>query len=576
MLQSARYRAIARGAEPRGGSERLLMKPFQLILPLAPMWLPLVGSVLVWRLPMRGPLARVRRWGYVAILGLAWLALLFASANRTLTIETQYTQYPLSLYSPPAKFVFDPLATGLSLLLMGAMGLIGLSLMARPRTRLEPMTLALVGMCVAALAAGDLFTLCLAWGAMELTLLGVALIRAPEETIPQGLRGMWNGLLSTVAVIAAAALVLSQHNASDWSYLAEGGAPFRLLMLAALLRLGVYPLPGSFKRRWDIYLASLCAGGALWIRLASLATALPSSHLLITIGGGALLVTGLLAAFAPDFSTALPYILLNGTAAMVLGPVVEPRAGVATALVWVINLTLCLALLRMDVQIRPLAPLGQKVRIPFGIALGSLAGAPLTLGFVAHWLFLRLCWSNGAHPLVWIGAISWALITLPMWPRLRLIRRELNLAHAPRRNIWLAFSCATLTAALLIVLGVAPSLLRSINIDSAFALDLAYLKGWLWPGWLTFIVLAFLTVLAPLPASYFFSSPATRFLQRIGHWLDLVSALLELEWLYLGLARVGERLGYLTSLTLIAIEEAFYLGWTLVWGLVLVLYFLEL
>jgi hypothetical protein len=126
-----------------------------------------------------------------------------------------------------------------------------------------------------------------------------------------------------------------------------------------------------------------------------------------------------------------------------------------------------------------------------------------------------------------------------MWPRLRLIRRELNLAHAPRRNIWLAFSCATCTAALLIVLGVAPSLLRSINIGSAFALDLAYLKGWLWPGWLTFLVLAFLTVLAPLPASYFFSGPATRFLQRIGYWLDLVSALLDLEWLYLGLARVG-------------------------------------
>ena len=58
----------------------------------------------------------------------------------------------------------------------------------------------------------------------------------------------------------------------------------------------------------------------------------------------------------------------------------------------------------------------------------------------------------------------------------------------------------------------------------------------------------------------------------LGNWMDTLGALLEMDWLHAGLDAALDKIGRVVARTLVAVEEGLYLGWALLWVLVVALY----
>lgn len=539
-----------------------------------PLFLPLVGALAVWLLPSGGPMPWLRRRATTLLLALTTLLLL---AHRIIGASAEFPFWrPLFPVGATIAFAADPLGSGMALLCATGVTIVCAATLARPLERYEAVgMLWLVGSAAGIALAANVLTLCLAWVTMDLGLLFVDMVRAPEEGIPRAVRNALSGLLSSVALLAGAVAVSSQIGGEGrpLTQLSLDGLPQRFLMAAALLRLGVYPLPGSLKRNWLAYLASLCAGSYLWLRVASLSSgALPWQGWLVPLGGVALLTSGLLAFLAPDLATAVPALLLNGVTLTMLAPLIDRSFGFGVGLAAAASLALSLAVLRADGQVRPFEPLGRWARAPLVLALGSLVGWPGTLGFTAHWLFLRLCWLGGRRGLLLVAAVSFLLVTVPLWSRLRQVMREVHYPVAPSPRVArLALSMAALGALFLVVLGLTPTL---------FGLFWPDMPGLVRPSVLTmfsgdlvqFTALVLTAIVFPAMGSYALQGLWESLPERIGPWGDTLSALFELDWLYGGLDDLLVRAGRGAARTLMVVEEGLYLGWTLLWMLVVALY----
>lgn len=536
-------------------------------------FLPLAGALILWLLPSSGLLMRFRRRAAGLVLTLTSL-LLLASVRGGASVTFPFWQ-PLFAVGATIAFAADPLGGGLALLCALAVTIVCLATLARPLERREALgMLWLVGSSSGIALAANPLTLCLAWVTMEAGLLFVDMMRAPEEGIPRAARNAFRGLISAAALVAATIALLEQPGGGG--YLADlslGGLPLRFLMAAALLRLGIYPLPGSLKRNWLAYLASLCTGSYLWLRAVTLSTgALPWQDWLLPLGGTTLLVSGLLALLAPDLATAVPALLLNGLTLIVLAPLIDHPAGLGVALAATASLALGLAVLRADGQVRPFEPLGRWARVPLLVAIGSLVGWPGTVGFTTHWLFLRLCWLGARRGLLLVAAISFLLITVPVWSRLRHVLREVCHATVPSRGlVRLALAMAALGALLLMVLGPTPTL---------FGLMWPEVAGFVEPSVLTmfsgnlvqFTALVLLAVIFPAMGSYALQGVWQSLPDWLGNWMDTLGALLEMDWLHAGLDVALDKIGRVVARTLVAVEEGLYLGWALLWVLVVALY----
>ena len=542
------------------------------LLPLLPLLVPFVGAALAWALPPVRVTSLVRRW---------ICALTLTGACAALIV----TRQPDGIVSLPAlrelwlgqqaiEFSLDSTAFSFALLLHGTLAFAGISSLTRPMARSRATSLlVLAGATVAACHAANLPTLCLSWGLMDLALLGLEFIRAPEERTRHAVRRTAVSLISTLLLIGAAVFATSELEPARLPQLAQAPLARGLLVLAAILRLGSYPLPGNANRRWETYLTALCSGGSLWLRMASLS---PPGSLgagwLVPLGAGALLATGALAGLAPDLAAALPYMLLHGFAILIIAPALGPATGVAVAFMTVVNLTVCLVLLRVDAQVRPARPLRRWTRFPLMVALASLAGWPPTLGFASRWAFLKLCFTGGFRGVFVLGTVSSLLSSVPVWHRYQQVRREIVEKGLPDRRFWIAIVCAFVMAAVLAAVGFHPPLLTHIwpagtaepfpSLARLFAKDTRLL----WPLLLS-------GILVPPLGSYLLAKMQA--IARNGRSPGrAVGAVLELDWLYLG---IQKGLGVSQSLAeraLEMIEEPFSLVWTLVWGLAAALYLL--
>lgn len=541
-------------------------------LPLFPFLLPLVGIVLTSILPSGGVFLRVRRWVNIAVLVATCILLLL-----TLTRQGQPVELPAwELYAlRPVGLVFsaDPLALELALLLCGSLTLVGISLVARGMERFEATTLFLLASGIGVCLASNLLTLCLMWTLQSLALLILDIMRVPDESIPHTIRSALSNLISTTALVLVMVLVAAEQSEVPLADLALSGMPLKLVMLAAIARLSIYPLPGSLKRRWETYLASLCTGGYLWLRCISLSPeALPGAERLVPFGQVALLATALLAALSSDFGMALPYMLSNGLTIVFLAPLLNNVAGFPVVFMVLINLGLCLALIRVDVQVRFMPPIGRWARAPLLIGLASLAGWPLTLGFASHWAFLRLGWEVAPRGFILWTGVAYILAGVSVWQRLRQVMREVKEATIPRWAVAVAISCAALLAVCLVALGFHPALFgqRGLGLFKEFGLPT---WGALFKGSAEMLIgLTLIAGIIPPLASWALQRLIGAMSGRLARGFDLIIAVLELDWLYASLERILTRLRGLAERALMAAEETFYLSWTLLWGLIIVLY----
>ncbi|MBM3190101.1 MAG: hypothetical protein FJZ90_15440, partial [Chloroflexi bacterium] len=308
-------------------------------LPLLPPTIPLLGAAALAIIPRRRISDAVRRWIVAGAFLTAWLALALAYSVRA-------AMQPPSFVGPvlgPSERVwvfFDPLAAHVGLLLLGGGVLLQVAVLDMPIERFHAVCLLVaLGSAVVSLTTDSLYVLCVAWGTMDLALMGYS---ARTMTSQRGAtRYLAGGLMSTAALSVALVLALGWQRDTQMSSLALTGAPLAWLAAAALLRLGSYPLPGSFGGSWEVFLLSLCTGGYLWLRVGGLFAPLPPQMgALLPMTGATLLLTGALAALAPDPMSARRYILYNGVSISICAVLLDPQSGSTLALLNLVNLGL--------------------------------------------------------------------------------------------------------------------------------------------------------------------------------------------------------------------------------------------
>jgi hypothetical protein len=545
------------------------------ILPLLPLLIPLGGMIVAWVLPDKPRFGQPKRWIYTAALGGTFVSFLVLYGTRA--TDFQYHLWPSARFPiEPLSLAPDALSVALALLFVGILLVISLSMLIRPMERFESVTM--MGLVVAGLGtflAANLLTLAFFWSMMDVILLIMGLVRAPSESVARVTRAILGSVMSAMALLAAVLLITLEGGETNFGNLGLRGDTARLVMVAALLRLGVYPLPGSLQRRWEVLLVSLCTGGYLWLRLGSLAVVpLPGANWLAPLLGWLLIVIGLLAVLARDLISALPLVYGSGIASLVLAGLLGPGAGMPAALLMTVNLSVSLALLLIDAQVRPIPPWGHNARLPLMVGLASAVGWPVTLGFSAHWALFRACWFSGARAITLQASIGYLLVSVPIWQRLRQVLREVRSAGSwPLWQIGIALACASLLGLALLALGVAPALLESLwaGLPSVQGASVSAQSSGSRVA--MFIALLATTAVVPFLGSYalqrFWRYGRTSRLAQVGR---AVGGVLELDWLYAEIQGLLGRLASLAEYVFMGVEEVFFLGWALIWILVIILY----
>jgi len=542
--------------------------------PLLPLALPLLGAGVIWVLPSGLRFAQLRRCVYVLTLLATCAVLLVAPGHGLCQVDL-----PFVWLDPACDYALhlglDGVGVGFASLLVGALALGAISVPKHPMGRFQTGALLITVLgAIWTVSAASLLTLCLGWTLTEGALLSVELIRAPDEHIPHALRRVLSNLLSTVALVMATVLLVTEQGHTRFPSLGLTGTPLKLLMLAALLRLAPYPLPGSIRRRRSVCLVSLCTGGYLWLRIVgSTPGQLAGHHWMMVLCSAALFIGGLAAAMSRSWAPAWPFLLLGEVASLVLAPLLDPATGSVVAWAIVVNLALSLALIHTDDQVGDRLEMTRWSRLPGAIGLISLVGWPLTLGFTAHWSYLMLCWSAGLPGLALLASLSYLLGSVPMWQRLRCARGQ-SMEGGPE-PVWragIALAGRSLVATFLVFFGVELALSARVWPQLPKQLQFASLHTFFRGDARLLGTLALVAGAVPLGGSYALWRLSKHISDKATRALHVATALLELDWLYAALESLFGRLQRLIDLASTTVEGPFCLGWALFWSLVVVLY----
>ena len=530
--------------------------------------LPLVGAGLIapWPTPSRAEwvVRLIQGWLYPAILLLEILFIVSAALLETPAL-TLSLDSPLLGAGPDVAYLLDNLAVWMLLVLLLSLFVVEL---VRPRSTLKPlrnsMALLLVTVSIGALTGQTLYAVCLAWGVVDLAFMGLNLLNASSDDLPNTIREIGTNLASTCLLIAAATV----SGGGTWST-AEWGIARELALVAALLRLGVYLVPGSARQRWQGTLFALVLGGMLWLRLMGMAPgSVVSAQRVLTLGAWALVATAFIAARAPDLSRAMPYVVLHSSTIAIMASLSDPATGILIALASLVNAVFCLSLLELLPLLWPSDEMPQLGRWLVSVPLASLGGVPLTLGFVAHWGLLRICWLYGAWGPFGLVVLSYALVAAPLWRRGLSVWRAAPVSRPITPLTWAGIGGGILIAAVLVLAALYPPLMLAIG---ARFWNLPTL-GALLQGPVMVIVALLFGSAAPIIAGLVLMHAEEIYAARLAPALDTLAALLEMHWFYETVDPLFKGGRRALEVAALAIDSSLYLGWTVAWSTIVMLY----
>lgn len=540
------------------------------LLPLFPLIIPILGAWFVGLWPQQGRFQRVRKWLYIGWLFLAVASLLPKGVKSEVNFPL-----PASLAFLPEGFSFrwDAPARLMAVFWMGAIALArtaslgGERVPSRGRAE-ESSLLTLYAASLAALSAGNLLTLCVAWGAAEVILACAHTLHTPEEK-RRSFWNAWGDLCALFLLVVATVLLLAGQGNTAWESISFTRLAWGLLLSSAALKMVTPALSGRIMDHSETFSSSLAIGALLWCRALTLCPA-PWAGVGIGISLVATLLmgTGLLAALTPGFSSAVGHIALHrlimALALSFLSPVAE---GVAAFWMMALNLLSAVALLRAS---EILWQNGHRwARWGKAWALLALLGMPLTPGFIVHWAFFRQTYLSAWRPLLFWGSLSLLLTSVPVWQRLLNLfpPRGMLLKHKPWLSRATAGAMALLSAGNL-VLGIAPSL--GVGVWGGVALPHFWEGSPNLLGTLTYIVL-----LGPFLGGYGLGRVLAGLPSLWARALQGLRGILVLDWLVYLIEEFLIRLQAFVDIALAAIERRFYLAWTLIWGIAMILLYIE-
>jgi multicomponent Na+:H+ antiporter subunit A len=353
-------------------------------------------------------------------------------------------------------------------------------------------------------------------------------------------------------------------------YLRSGSisAPvFGLVLLAALVRVGLYPLhlwmpievEASLPARSLLHLVPASAGLYLLVRLSTWAGGgIPYGQALSIAGCLAFLIGALLAWIEDDLSKTLSFVMISQVGYTIASlTVAQPPTMVVLPS---LNLVLCLGLLFLS-QDRS-EPGSLWARAASGLAMASLAGVPLTLGFVGRWhLYYSLL--TGDH----LAFLALSLLAetflfaalLRMWAAISI--RVFPAEFAYQRPSVIG---AALLAAPVLILGLYPPVLRPLIEIIAFPTPADLLRTTSIVQWAAFVL--------PLLGGYLLQRHRQRMFDPFKpFWLKLTMAL-RLEWLYSLIGQIADGAAGALRIVGQVSEGRGYLGWIAVVGLLAFLF----
>lgn len=512
------------------------------------------------------------------IIGGAFLVLL--SLARGLPVNGTISRWRPFFGSDLAYYV-----DGLAFLFAALVALAGLATIATCLGRSEDLEGSSYAALLALLAAGlsfifsaNLITLCLSWVIFDLTFLWALAASDHGGSRMRRVPRILNLNCLACLSLLAAALLLGQGDDSLSLRSSSISTPvFGLILLAALVRAGLYPLhlwmpigvEARLASRSLLHLVPASAGLYLLARLSAWPNGLvslskdgglPYGQALIIASSLAFAIGALLAWAEADLSKILSFIMMSQVGYAIASlAIAKPPTRVV--ILWPsLNLVLCLGLLFLS-QDR-FEPGNSWPRAASGLAIASLVGMPLTSGFVGRWhLYHSLL--TGSH----LAFLALSLLAetflfaalLRMWSSVSINPSPSEVAYER-----LSVVGAALLAAPVLILGLHPPVLGRLIEVVPFPTLVGLLRSTTIARWVAFF-------LPPL-GGYLLQRHRQRIFDPIEiFWLKLSTAL-RLEWLYSLLGQIATGAAGTLEIVGRVSEGKGYLSWIAVMGLLVFLF----
>lgn len=325
--------------------------PFAPILALTA---PLGGVLVLLMVSSLRPLRPYRRYVVPVSAGLSLLGVLFAPWEDPRPFLLSLWQ-PLALFGTFPVLAADRFVWPLALAWAGAVAGSALIQTGRPqivRSAVGAAVLAMLALGLGALWAENVLTLLLAWAGFDLAW-GIGMVSAglPGERVAWGIGG---GVAATSLLWMGALLLEKAGSSLSWSLMTPDGWGEMLLILAALIRLGLYPfhftVPAEMRRGRPLAVALLLEPLLAWGLLTRLSgqagiSALPGGIGPEALAAATLVVGGFLAWAAGDPDRRTVWIGMAAAGALLwaglrAGPAAKGAAWTAGGAAWMLGLTL--------------------------------------------------------------------------------------------------------------------------------------------------------------------------------------------------------------------------------------------
>ncbi len=560
-----------------------------LTTPLSPMAVLLLGAILL-------PLARRTTRAKIT----DGLALLLASSFFLLSLllyREQPTAVTIAVWRPAPQFGVELgyYADSLSLLFASLIGftiLVAiLSQMASPASEGEDthpyggIFLVAAG-GVSLIFAADLVTLYLSWGLLDLGLLLLTgFLHRGKAASRTGLRILVVNYLAGLALLASLLLLERLGDSFSLQVTLLPSRVLALIVLAALVRLGLYPalvaLPADVEMSLPTviawYVIPLSAGGYLLARVLPLVsvTSLWGKEVALFLGSLALILSPFPLWFETSLRKTASYIVLNQVGYLTLASAIAGPYSMVIIYSQVIILALALSLLFLS-QVASHGPLPHPyhlwTRSCTFVAVATLVGTPLTIGFVSRWLLYQSLWETGLGPLIFLSLLASSFLLAPL---LKMFLERAPQTGEQGRGSPLLLAGMNGLAIPLVILGLHPPLIgRLVSLQGTPTTlpalpDLLYSTG---PSlWLPMIA----GILLPLALGYLMYRWGKIIVARGGVSLQTFQMVAEMEWLYRAIGWTIQRVAAILEHLGGFLEERRSLGWILLFAVLVALLLLS-
>ena len=545
-----------------------------LIVTILPILLPLATALANAFLPIR--FCQTSWYRFVR------LALLIAVAGLLVKVPALTTgAFALSLSVaglitlPPLTFLYTntSLAVGLVYICSQFLTTLHEPLLGHPYPR-RTLELVTVSCVLATCLAANITTLCYGWMAISAILVARRISLVVEEPAQLVYWDLISNIGSVILVMIVAVLAMIQQRVNTFGDIAASPFMVTLLLLAALLRLGLFPLPGNHQMSWVDRMAALCTGAWLLLRVASVSTqSFPGWNWLVPAIAASSVITALLANLMGTRQLCRNYMIASLVSAMVLAPLLVPVAGTGLAVLFLINLVLVAALLEQpgEGMKRMQAVVFKWLKVA---AIPTLMGVPFTLGFLCRWELQRLTGGIDQKITIILLTMSYTLVTVYLWRQLALELHQVAPQPRPAGSRigqqtlvnWVICGLGALFVLIELLVGFIPS---SINTLMPTPLSLPSLTQSLAADITTWIYLIATTLVIPLAGAFFLYFQRSLF-HLASPVFESVRWFVSFNWLYFIFDKLLGWVSRVGALILNGIERKYLLGWVLIWMIIIV------